>query len=268
MGAAVATAVAHGLVKAGSDRLALRAIIGITALAVMLGPALATGPPEPVIVPWLLGSIALHLVYQLVLVRSYALTDFSLAFPVARGIAPVATSLAALLLLGERLAAPAALGIAAISLGIGSLGWRSGMTVQGLVAAIATGLLTAAYTLVDAGGVRAAHSAVHFIAWFFVLEGAGILLIFAAVRRGQAFALATAHAKGGIAAGLVSVAGFGAALWALRLAPVGIVAGLRETSVAIGVVIAALCLGETVGPRKIVAATLITLGAIVIVMSQ
>lgn len=264
----MATALAHGLIKAGDDKLAVRAVIGFTALVLMIGPAAATGLPQPAIVPWLMGSITLHLAYQLFLVRSYSLTDFSLAFPVARGIAPVATTLTALLLFGDTISASSASGIAAISLGILSLGWRSGMSAHGLLAAIVTGLLTAAYTLVDAGGVRAARDAIHFIAWFFVLEGVGILLIFAALRRKHAWALAVSHANGGIAAGLISVAGFGATLWALRLAPIGVVAGLRETSVAIGVLIAALWLGEPVGRRKIVAAGLITLGAIVVVASQ
>lgn len=83
------------MLKAGKDKLAVRALIGLTGLVGMIGPALWIGRPSAAVMPWLLAAVALHVVYQLVLIAAYAEADFSLAFPIARGIAPVGTTIMA-----------------------------------------------------------------------------------------------------------------------------------------------------------------------------
>jgi uncharacterized membrane protein len=68
-----------------------------------------------------------------------------------------------------------------------------------------------------------------------------------------------------VLAGLTSLISFGAALLALRLAPVGVVSALRETSVVFGMMIAAFVLREHVNQRRAVGAVVIAAGAILIV---
>jgi drug/metabolite transporter (DMT)-like permease len=65
-------------------------------------------------------------------------------------------------------------------------------------------------------------------------------------------------------AGFTSLISFGAALFALLLAPVGIVAALRETSVVFGMFIAAFVLREHVDRRRTAGAAVIAAGAILI----
>jgi drug/metabolite transporter (DMT)-like permease len=65
-------------------------------------------------------------------------------------------------------------------------------------------------------------------------------------------------------AGLVSLVGYGATLFALRLAPTGIVSALREASVILATLIAAVVLREHVDRRRVAAAGVIVFGAIVI----
>ena len=252
--------------KSGDDKLAVRAVIGLTCIVIMAIPAALVGPPPAGLLPWLAASVALHIGYQLVLVRSYAISDYSLAFPIARGTAPVVTTVAAALFIAE-LPGPAALaGIGMIALGMLLLCTPAALSRAGLAAALITGLFTAAYTLVDAVGVRSAPRPIDFIAWFFVAEGAVITAVYLAIRRRRAWSGLKAHARPGIAAGVVALAGFGATLWALSVAPVAVVSGLRETSVLFALLFAGRLLEETTTPRKVVAALSITLGAVAILL--
>lgn len=249
------------LVKRGEDPLAMRAMIGITCAIATAPVALWIGVPTTSMALWLAASVAVHLVYQLALVRSYELSDFSVAFPVARAVAPLGTAAASVVAFGEILAVPALFALGAITLGLLVLADRRLIGRSGLAMALVTGLLTTGYTLVDAAGVRAAADPLQFIAWFFLLEGIGIVLIFTCARRGASLSLLSIERRAGMLAGIISLFGFGAALYALRLAPVGLVSGLRESSVAFAMLLAALFLGERMTPRKIVACLLITLGA-------
>src|ERR1700678_985433 len=57
--------------------------------------------PEPAIL-WIVGSGVLKTGYSLFLQRGYRTGDFSLIYPLARGTAPVLSTIAAICLLGER----------------------------------------------------------------------------------------------------------------------------------------------------------------------
>ena len=128
-----------------------------------------------------------------------------------------------------------------------------------MIAAIITGLLTTAYTVVDAWAIRLAPQAMTFIAWVFVLDGLMMFPIFIMLRWGQVRTLLRDEGRHGLLAGLTSLISFGAALIALRVSPVGIVSALRETSVLFGVSIAAKMLKEPVGLRRVCGAWLLRL---------
>jgi uncharacterized membrane protein len=66
-------------------------------------------------------------------------------------------------------------------------------------------------------------------------------------------------------AGITSAVSFGAALLALRVAPVGIVSALRETSVVFGMMIATFAMREHVDRQRASGAAIITVGAVIIV---
>ena len=95
-------AVVNAILKAGSDKLVGRALIdGSTALFAL--PALFFVAPPGAAWPWLAGSVLIHLVYLYALVRAFEVGDFSAAYPVARGTAPLLT-------LGATSAAPRSAG--------------------------------------------------------------------------------------------------------------------------------------------------------------
>lgn len=261
------TAVAHALLKGGGDRLAVRGVVGLTCTAWGLPACLLAPLPSPGLAPWLIASTALHTVYTLVLIRSYGANDFVVAYPISRGIAPLAAAVLGIALLGDAARPLALLGVAAITMGVLSLAVGANVSREGVAAAVGAGLLTTAYTVVDAHGMRLAPVALTFLAWFFALDGLVMVPIVAFARRGATVQLMRREGWHGVLAGSVSVVSFGSALLALRFAPVGVVSALRETSVVVGVIIAGVMLKERVGARRICAAVVIAGGALLIVAS-
>ena len=261
----VTTASAHALLKAGKDKLAVRALIGAVGTVAMAPACLVVPLPTMTMLPWLLVASALHTVYQLVLIRAYEANDFAVAYPFARGIAPIATAVLGIILLGDRITIAGLVGIGTVSAGILLIVAGRSIALAGLIAAGAAGLLTTAYTVVDAHAIRLAPSAMTFVAWFFLLDGLIMFPIFVIARRGRIVSLLRSDARQGLIAGLTSLAGFGATLFALRLAPIGIVSAIRETSVVFGMLIAAFILREKVDGRGAGGAVVVAAGGIIII---
>jgi drug/metabolite transporter (DMT)-like permease len=262
---ALTTAFAHGLLKSGEDKLAMQAWVRLTCLALSLPVALLIGFPPLDLVPWILAAAAVHAVYQALLSWSYDVSDFAAAYPIARGIAPISTALMGIVILGESLTVTLLGSIMVVSIGVMMLARGGGMSRAGLAAAALTGLLTMAYSIVDAKGVRLADDPAIFIVWFFIADGFSMPILFVARRRRQAFAILATHRKTGIVAGIMAPVSFVPALYAFSLAPVGAVAAIRETSVLVGMLVAKHWLDEVVDRKRLVAGVLIMIGAIGIV---
>lgn len=259
------TASAHALLKAGRDKLAVRALIGAVGTVALAPICLLVPFPTESLIPWLLAASALHTTYQLVLIRAYEASDFAVAYPIARGIAPIATAIVGMVLLGDQITTGTIVGVGLVSAGILTVAACQAIAAGGLIAAGIAGLLTTTYTIVDAHAIRIAPSAMTFVAWFFLLDGIIMFPIFAIVRRGQVTFLLRSEGRQGLMAGVTSLVSFGSALIALRLAPVGIVSALRETSLVFGMLIAAFFLRESVDRRRAGGAVVIALGAILVV---
>ena len=88
-------------------------------------------------------------------VATYKAADMSFAYPVMRGSAPLLVGLAGVPLFGEYLSLTAWLAILIISGGIFSMGFvRHDHGTRGLLLALATAMMIALCTLIDAEGVR------------------------------------------------------------------------------------------------------------------
>jgi len=260
----ITTASAHALLKAGKDKLAVRALIGAVGASSFAPVCIFVAPPTTELLPWLFTASALHTTYQLILIRAYEASDFAVAYPIARGIAPIATALLGVALLGDRLTLGGFAGVGLVSLGILMVAMGHTIAAGGMIAAGIAGLLTTSYTVVDAHAIRLAPFSMTFVSWFFLLDGLIMFPIFIFMRRGQIASLLRSEGRQGLMAGATSLASFGSALIALRLAPVGLVSALRETSVVFGMLIAAFVLREHVDRRRAVAAVIIAVGAILI----
>ena len=260
------TAIAHAMLKSGRDVLAVRAVIGLTATVAMAPLALFTPFPTQTMAPWLLAANAIHAVYQLVLVKSYGANDFAVAYPLARGVSPIGAALIGAALMDERLSPLTFAGIGMVSTGMIAIVLGRDVAWAGVAAALLAGALTTAYTAVDATAIRLAPETAVFIVWFFLLDGVVMTTILFALRGRRAAALMRAEGRKGVVAGVTTLIAFGAALFALALAPIGVVSALRETSVVFAVAIAALALKEKVDLRLALAAALVATGAILTIM--
>ena len=265
---AVTTALAHASIKSGRDKLAVQAWVRLIGLAIAFPIALYIGAPPEYLWPWLIAAAATHALYQALLSASYSISDFSAAYPIARGSAPILTAAMGVLLLGDAIGPWLVGAIVTVSLGIILLAAGNRLSRRGLILAVATGTFTTMYSVVDARGMRLSPDLFTFVAWFFVLDGFAMPLLFAMRRRGGARAAFMADAKPGLAAAVIGPVSFIPALYAFALAPVGVVAAIREASVLIGMVVAGRLLGERVDARRLLGAALITAGIIEIVVAS
>jgi drug/metabolite transporter (DMT)-like permease len=264
---ALSAATSHAFLKAGEDKLAVRAWSSIVCAVLALPVALQSGAlPQPLW--WLLAGFALlSFVNQLTLVISYELSDFSHAYPVARGVVPLAMAVLGVTYLGDQLTFGASLGVGLITAGILALAAGRGMSRHGWLAAGFTGLTTVIYNLMAAYGVREADNFTAFLAWLFVTDGM-LIPAYMAFRFHNNFRKRMAASLNvGWKAGLLTLVSFISWSLAVRLAPVGIVSAIRESSVLIVLVLSALLLKERLDRWRIIAGLVIVAGAAAIALA-
>lgn len=256
----------NALVKTGLDR-----TTSIFLLAVMQGLiSLALLPffavPLAASWPWIAVSALLHTGYKIFLIRAYEHGDLSQVYPLARGSAPLIVALAGIFVLAEGMTAMKFAAVCAIGLGVmlmsSKLGAAEAMPRKALLFALGTALFTASYTLVDGVGARISGTASGFTLWMFV--GDGILMaIYALSLRGRGLLAAVRGNIGsGVAAGALSLGSYWIAIWAFTLAPIALVAALRESSVLFAMLIAVFWLGEKANMQRWFAAVLILAGIV------
>src|SRR3970040_714921 len=81
---------------------------------------------SPGALPFVVATVTLHSVYFYVLGKAYQTGDFSLVYPMARGLGVALVPAGALYFFNERLSALGVLGITLILAGIFALHWRRG----------------------------------------------------------------------------------------------------------------------------------------------
>jgi drug/metabolite transporter (DMT)-like permease len=257
----LAHAVLSAIMKAGRDKLSGRALIdGFSAL--LVAPAIFFVPLPAGAWGWLIASWFVHLLYLVALIKSFEQADMTVAYPIARGIAPLLAAAGAVVVFHEPISGFVVLGIAMISGGVFCIGVSHALKRRALLWAGLTGACIASYTVIDAHGVRVAPSAGSYIVWSFVFLGGGIATLFV-VWRGKAFIVsAAAQWKPGLIAGLLSIVSYGSALFAFSLGTTPRLAALRETSILFGAAIAVIFLGERFGRLRSLGVLTIAAGAI------
>jgi drug/metabolite transporter (DMT)-like permease len=261
----------NAAIKRGLEPLATTVLISLGATLVALPALPIAGLPQPAAWPWVIASVLIHLVYFAALAESYRAGDMGQVYPIARGSAPLLTALASPWMVGERIGTVAWLGILLLVAGVLLLSLRGGRDLQKLDRravgfALFTAVTISAYSLVDGTGARAAgpgNANAYSVALFI---GIGpVMVIYALVRSGAGiFPAMTAHWKTGLAGGALQLGSYGIAIWAMTVAPIAIVAALRETSVLFGAIIATVFLKEPLRASRIVAAVMIVCGLILI----
>ncbi|WP_414639130.1 EamA family transporter [Actinophytocola sp.] len=207
----------------------------------------------------------LHLVYFLLLQRGYRVGDLSVVYPLARGSGPLLSIVAAVWLLNERPGTTALVGAGLVIAGVFVIGGLR--TGRGAAYGFATGVLIAAYTLWDAHAVTAlAVSPLVLMAGSAAVETL-LLAPYAWPRRQEIGQLWREHRLPVLAVVVLSPIAYLLVLFALRLAPVSMVAPARELSIVIASLGAWLLLGEPNPARRLVGAVIVVAGVAAIAVS-
>ncbi len=252
----------NAIVKLGGDKL-LTTIL-VTGWAAVLSAIALPWLPTPATDswPWLAASALLQTGYYLLVARAYQHADMSLSYPLMRGCAPLLVAVAGTCLFDEHLSASAWAGIALISGGILCMAGSSKPGKLRLPLAIA--VVIATYTLVDAQGARLSGNPLSYTLWLFLLSGLPLPLWALFARRQQLRHYLHDNWQRGLVGGVGTTASYAIALWAMTLAPVAVIAALRETSILFALLISALLLKEQVSRRRLLAAGLIVAGVMLL----
>ncbi len=257
----------NAFVRAAPDKVRGMAVMsmGGSALCALALPFVAMPPAEAW--PWLgvgfLGSLST----QALIARAYARGELSVVYPLQRGLAPIAVTAGSTVLFAELPGPVGFAGIGAICCGVAVLAYRglgpSTARAHLLGVALLAALLTAIYTLANAKGARLSASALDYVIWASIPNGAAWAAIMAMAGRRPLHLLRQdwLHA---LCSGAVTTLAFMLLLWATRHAPVAMVSALRETSILFGLLIAGLVLGERLGAARWTAAGFILCGVVLL----
>jgi uncharacterized membrane protein len=266
LGAAFLHAGWNILLAGSRDTRASTAGLLIWGVALLCVPAIVTGGVSAEAVPYIAASAVFELCYFVLLARAYDSGEVSVVYPVARGSAPVVVLVFSAIALKEGVPAGAVAGVLLVALGVllvgvGHFSHRHGAInappLRDLWFGFAIGLTIAAYTLVDSEGVERADPTA-----YLALVVAPCALVYPLVTKVR-------PDVGGRTA-LTAAATFGAFLMVLaafRLAPAAPVAAVRESSVVIAAILAAVVLHEKVDRWRLAGAVAVAAGVAAIALS-
>jgi drug/metabolite transporter (DMT)-like permease len=249
LGAAGLHATWNVLLKSSGDplRFSKRAVGSAALLATPLAAAawFLTGRPGMPPEAWLLAliSASVEVAYYVSLSSAYRRGDLSTVYPVARGTAPLLAVGAGVLFLGERLNPPEAAGIACLLLGIWSVQRPAGAGAA-LRPALLTGVTIATYSAIDRVGVRLTEPWMY--GWVLWTATAALLWV-PSPPRAPASPLVAAHPPRSergektvsmvepwgkvLLVGALMTGAYLMVLVALSLAPLSVVAPVRESAI-------------------------------------
>ena len=224
-------------------------------------------------------SSVLHVTYMVVLQHGYRVGNLSTVYATARGTGPFLSVIIAMTLFGERPAPVALVGVAVVIIGIVAIGFvdRAGSPAStlpdplpsaaarrridpGLLFGLLTGVTIAVYTIWDAFVVRA-----HGLSPVAFMVGTAAMQIpfYSVAVRGRWAALAAfgrLEWRRILAFGILSPLSYILVLQAIRIAPVALVAPLREVSVVLVSLFGAFVLREGRPAWRVGAAAIVVAG--------
>jgi drug/metabolite transporter (DMT)-like permease len=259
----------NALIKVGLDPLSTTTLMSVGSGAVALVLLPFVGVPALASWPWLVASVVIHLFYFASLIESYRTGDLGQVYPIARGSAPLMTATATTIFVGEKLGLISWAGIVALVVGVFMLSARCGRELgkidrRAVGFALFTAVTICAYSVVDGIGARLSQNPNAYSLWLFV--GIAVVMVPYALYRDGRDVIPAMQRYGwrGLVGGSMQILSYGIAIWAMTVAPIAVVATLRETSVLFGAIIAVLVLKEPLRPARVAAALLILCGLVLL----
>ncbi|HEX2184239.1 MAG TPA: DMT family transporter [Chloroflexota bacterium] len=214
------------------------------------------------------GSAVLHLGYFVLLQRGYQVGDLSVVYPLARGLGPLLSTVAAVVYFGERPTHLALTGALLIGVGVVVLTGdprrlrHGGGRSAGY--ALVTGVLIAAYTLWDKQAVAVGGAALPPLIYFWGLTTGRALLLtpLALMRWAEVRAGWRTHRREALGIAVLSPLSYLLVLTALRVSPVSYVAPAREIGILLGVLFGTRMLAEGEAARRLGAGAAMVCGGV------
>ena len=271
--AALLHAAWNAIVKSAPDKYLETVVVNIFTATIPLVVLPFLAMPAMASWPYMLGSALVHMAYFQLVAAAYRHADLSYAYPLMRGTGPLLVSLSSAALIGEALSLANWLGVALICGGLLALA-ADGLLQRkakpgpgmgrGTLYALANGVVIAAYTYLDGLGARASGAPVAYLLWMLMLTALPMVGFALWTRRGAVPTYFRRRWGHGLVGAACTLGAYGLALWAMTLAPIALVAALRETSIVFATAIGGLLLSERVGVPRAVAAGVVVGGATVL----
>jgi drug/metabolite transporter (DMT)-like permease len=221
-----------------------------------------------------LASAVLEVLYYRTLMRAYGVGDFSVVYPLARGVAPALLACWTFVLLGERPTPAGWLGISLLVAGIlvvgrsarlaGGTGRRRVPDGAGLALVVA--VLISSYSAVDGVAVKHVDAVAYAMAVYLLTA----LMMAVPVWR--------SHGRQGIVGGLrrcapvaacvgiLQLLGYSIVLWVYARATVSYAGAIREISIPLGACAGWIWLREELGARRLAGAAVMAAGLVLILL--
>lgn len=256
------------MVKGSGDRLMSLTMIRMVGLVFGLVVVITQPPIETEVLPYVLIASLIHFGYFYCLINAYKFGEFSQVYPISRGVAPLLVLLVGIFALHEQLTVWQSVGTTLICLGVLLLS-LAGERIQSkpLIFALLTAICIASYTIVSGLGVRLASSFWVYAGWLELFTGLMLICFTLSRRKSQVFSYIKHNAGPGILAGVLSVFGYVAVLWAMTTVAMAPIAALRETSIIFAAIIGVWFFKESFAAHRIAASILVVVGVSCLTLS-
>jgi drug/metabolite transporter (DMT)-like permease len=275
LSAAVIHATWNAMAKGAREPMAMLWWAGVLSSLVLAPPSLYVlwhDGLSPRALPFVLATVTLHSVYFFSLGKAYQSGDFSVVYPMARGLGVAIVPVGAYYFFDERLSRLGILGIILIGSGIFALHWRrsawseDALLRPGTGWAIATGLCIATYSLVDKVGVSHINPLPYL--WAMML-GSCVSLLPPVLRRPGALTREWQENRLAVLlSGVLSPGGYLLVLFAFRLSKAGYVVAGREVSIVISALVGSILLKEGQLGQRLVGAGIVAAGVICVALAR
>ncbi len=202
------------------------------------------------------GSGLLHVEYYVTLLRGYRKADLTVVYPLARGSGPLLSSLVAITLLGERISALGAVGIVGVVGGVFLIAGGPGLlraahdvqararVHKGMAYGLLTGAFIASYTVVDGYAVKLLLMSPILVDYMGNFVRVAVLAPVVLRDLPAAGSLWRTQWRFALLVAVISPVSYVLVLFALREAPISLVAPAREVSMLFAALLGGHLLGE------------------------
>jgi drug/metabolite transporter (DMT)-like permease len=258
----------NSVIKTGNDPLVTTTQVTLCSGIIALCCLPLVEVPQPGVWKWIALSVAVHVVYRLMVIGAYRHGDLAQVYPIMRGAAPMLTAIGSFVLIGEGIGVTGFVAVAALCLGVLLISLRGGrvgnLNRSAVLFALTAAVSTCAYTLADGIGARENGSGPGYALWLAVFNSTASQIVGMGLAGRSVYAGLGRNGLVSLAGGAMMMGSYFVAIWAMTHAPIALVAALRESSVLFGAIIAVTVLREPLTRWRVIASLLILSGIVLL----